>query len=70
MENIEVKMLRTISANFVNCTKLPDDYDELEELDSRELMNFVKNVQSKIKDNVNMLNTLIDHNSQNKNPLD
>ena len=70
MENIEVKMLRTISVNFVNCTKLPDDYDELEELDSRELMNFVKNVQSKIKDNVNMLNTLIDHNSQNKNPLD
>lgn len=70
MESIEIKMLRTISNNLQNCTDLPEDYDEPEEMNSQELINFVKNTRSKIKDNVNMLNTLIDHNSQNKNPLD
>jgi hypothetical protein len=70
MENIEVKMLRTISGNFLKCTDLPEDYDEPEEMNSQELINFVKNIRSKIQDNVNMLNTVIEHNSGNKNPLD
>lgn len=70
MERIEVKMLKTISSNLQKCTDLPDDYDDPEDMDLQELINFVKNTRSKIKDNVNMLNTLIDHNSENKDPLD
>jgi len=70
MENIEVKMLKTISSNLLKCTDLPEEYDEPEDMNSQELINFVKNTRSKIKDNVNMLNTVIEHNSENANPLD
>jgi hypothetical protein len=70
MEKIEIKMLKTISDNLENSTNLPDDYDDPEEMDSGELTNFVKNIRSRIEENVNMLNTIIEHNLENKNSLE
>ena len=67
MEKIELKMLETISRNLQNCTYLPDDYDDPEDMDFQDLVHFVKNVRSKIQDNVNMIDTIIEHNS--KDPL-
>jgi hypothetical protein len=67
MEKIELKMLETISRNLQNCTDLPDDYDDPEDMDFQDLVHFVKNVRSKIQDNVNMIDTIIEHNS--KDPL-
>jgi hypothetical protein len=63
MEKIELSMLRTIVSNLRNCTSLPEDCDDIEDLDTREIIHFVKNVQSKIKDNVNMIDTIIINNS-------
>ena len=60
-------MLETISRNLQNCTDLPDDYDDPEDMDFQDLVHFVKNVRSKIQDNVNMIDTIIEHNS--KDPL-
>jgi hypothetical protein len=68
MEKVELKMLETISRNLQNCTDLPDDYDDPEDMDFQDLVHFVKNVRSKIQDNVNMIDTIIEHNS--KDPLD
>ncbi len=67
MEKVELKMLKTISRNLQNCTDLPDDYDDPEDMDFQDLVHFVKNVRSKIQDNVNMIDTIIEHNS--KDPL-
>ncbi|GEM_PF-2075237 len=67
MEKVELKMLETISRNLQNCTDLPDDYDDPEDMDFQDLVHFVKNVRSKIQDNVNMIDTIIEHNS--KDPL-
>lgn len=67
MEKMELKMLETISRNLQNCTDLPDDYDDPEDMDFQDLVHFVKNVRSKIQDNVNMIDTIIEHNS--KDPL-
>ena len=64
---MELKMLETISRNLQNCTDLPDDYDDPEDMDFQDLVHFVKNVRSKIQDNVNMIDTIIEHNS--KDPL-
>ena len=44
MEKIELKMLETISRNLQNCTDLPDDYDDPEDMDFQDLVHFVKKI--------------------------
>jgi len=62
-------MLITIANNLTHCADLPDNYDEPEEMPSVELIHLVKNVRKLVKDNVNMINTIITHGSTSNTDL-
>jgi hypothetical protein len=47
-------MLRTIGSNLLDCTKVPDKLDTLQDF-----YNWIKVVRASIKDNVNMINTIV-----------
>jgi len=61
MEKIEKQMLITIANNLSHCADLPDDYDDPADMEFLDLVNLVKNVRKLVKDNVNMITTIVTH---------
>lgn len=62
MDSLEKKMLRTIGSNLMDCTKVPDKLDTLQDF-----YNWIKTVRASIKDNVNMINTIVINDEEKSN---
>jgi len=61
MEALEKKMLETVSFNLSHCTDFPDGFDEFDQMTEDELINWVKIIRGSIKDNINMIRTIIEN---------
>jgi len=64
METLEKKMLKTVVDNLSRCTDFPDDIDDFDEMDEGELVNWVKTIKASVRDNVNMINTIINNDEE------